>query len=121
MKHKNINGLEFSERKFHDKVVYKKNIVFDEKDLASGAKFQIITFKPGNSVKAHYHKKTKEIFYIEDGEGTLKLNNEEFRCRKGDIFLCEPGDRHEVINDSKDDFTFLVFKVNEEKDDIYWD
>ena len=77
-------------------------------------------FKPHTSIEPHYHKKTCEIFYIRDGSGVLKLNNKEFRCKPDDFFLCEPGDMHEFMNDTDDDFVILIFKTNEEDEDIYW-
>ncbi|MCK4670298.1 MAG: cupin domain-containing protein [Nanoarchaeota archaeon] len=48
------------------------------------------------------------------------MKREEFRCKLDDFFLCEPGDVHEIINDTPEDFVILIFKTNEEDDDIYW-
>jgi quercetin dioxygenase-like cupin family protein len=122
MKFNKFKDLKFKDRKFFNKVVYKKCIVFNEDDLISkGSKFQIVTFKPESRVKPHYHKKTTEIFYIKEGKGTLKLNGREYNFKKDDIFLCEPKDTHEFVNNTNKDFTVLIFKTNEEKDDIFWD
>ncbi len=116
MKAKNLAKLDWK-----DRFTYVKNIPFDENDMkCKGAKFQIVKFKPNTSIKPHFHKKTVEIFYIKSGNGILKLNKEEFRCKPDDFFLCEPGDIHEFINNTKEDFVILIFKTNEEKEDIFW-
>ncbi|MEK6926600.1 MAG: cupin domain-containing protein [Nanoarchaeota archaeon] len=117
MKKGNINELNWK-----DRFTYVKNVPFDEKDLnCKGAKFQLIKFKPNTSVKPHYHKKTYEIFFVLEGEGMMKLNNKDFRCKPGDFFLCQPNDIHEVVNDTLMDFVYLVFKTNEvEGEDIFW-
>jgi len=108
--------------KWKDRFTYVKDVPFDEKDLhCPGTKFQIVKFKPHTSIKPHHHQKIYEIFYIRSGNGILKLNKKEFRCAPDDFFLCEPGDIHEFINDTDDDFVILIFKTNEEEDDIYWD
>ena len=106
-----------------NRFTYVKDVPFNEKQLnCKGSKFQVVKFKPGKSIKPHYHKKTYEIFFIESGNGLLRFNNQEFRCKKGDFYLCEPFDKHEFINDTKEDFVILIFKTNEEEDiDIYWD
>jgi len=101
---------------------YVKDIPFDEKDLnCKGAKFQIVAFKPHTTIKPHFHKETTEIFYIQSGQGILKLNHQKFRCKDNDFFLCQPGDIHEFINDTDKDFVILIFKTNEEENDIYWE
>jgi quercetin dioxygenase-like cupin family protein len=117
MKKRNLDELEWK-----DRYTYVKDIPFNEKDLnCKGAKFQVVKFRPRTSIKPHYHKKTYEIFYVRSGSGMLNLNGQEFRCKPDDFFLCEPGDVHEFINDTDDDFVILIFKTNEEEDtDMYW-
>ncbi len=109
------------ELKWKKRYTYLKNIIFTEKDLnCKGAKFQIVKFKPGTSIKPHHHKKSTEVFYIRSGNGAVKINGKKFRCKPDDRFLCERGDTHSFINDTKQDFIILIFKTNEEERDIYW-
>lgn len=117
MKKGSLNKL-----KWKDRYTYVKAVPFTEKDLkCKGSKFQIAKFKPGVSIGSHYHKKTHEIFYVRTGNGILKLNNKKFRCKPDDFFLCQPGDVHEFINDTKKDFTILIFKTNEKENaDMFW-
>ena len=114
---KELKNLYWKER-----FVYLKDIPFDENDLQQkGSKFQIVKFQPKTSIKPHYHKKTTEIFYVRSGEAIMKFNNEEILAKKDDIFLCQPNDVHEVINNSDEEFVLLIFKTNEEPDDLYWE
>lgn len=122
MKNYNLRDIRLEKRRFFDKVAYEKGIIFNGVDLkCKGSKFQLINFKPKSNVKPHYHKKTTEIFYIKEGRGIIKLNNKEFSCKKDDVFLCEPNDMHEFINNNNEDFIILIFKTNEEEGDIYWE
>ena len=116
MKKGKISELEFSER-----FTYLKNIPFDSVALrAKGTKFQVVIFLPNKSIGPHYHKKTCEIFFIYSGEGKIALNNRWNMCRRGDFFLCEPGDMHEFTNTGKENLVVLIFKTNEKEKDIFW-
>lgn len=116
MKHIKPKELVWTKRFTYDKV-----IIADENTLKSkGSKFQIVNFSPKTNIKPHYHKKTIEIYFIESGTGKIILNGIEYMAETGDIFIIEPGDTHEIINDTNDNFTILIFKTNEEKNDIYW-
>lgn len=55
------------------------------------------------------------------GNGLLRINGKEFRCKEDDFFLCEQGDMHEFVNDTDEEFVILIFKANEGKEDIYWE
>jgi len=40
--------------------------------------------------------------------------------RKDDIFLCQPNDIHSIINSSSKELVILVFKTNEDPEDLHW-
>ena len=116
MKHSSLGLLEWSSR-----FTYLKNVPFGEDDFRSkGAKFQIVKFVPGVSVGKHFHRKTCEIFYVRSGNGLVRINGIELRSSSDDFILCEPGDVHEIINDTGEDFVILISKTNEEEGDICW-
>lgn len=101
--------------------VYLKSVVFDEENLGQkGAKFQIVKFPSGSRIGPHYHKKIREVFFVKSGKGTFIFNGEASKAKEGDVFLCEPNDVHEVINNSTEEFVFLIFKTNEMEGDIFW-
>lgn len=45
-------------------------------------------------VRPHYHKKTTEIYYILEGEGTIELNGEDVAVRPGSAVMIKPGTFH---------------------------
>ena len=109
------------EKEWDDKEAYSKKILFNEDELKSkGNVVQVVKFPPKTKLKPHYHKQTKEIFYILKEGGIISIDNQQFRARNGDILLCEPGEIHFVINDTDEEFKILVFKINSEENDSYW-
>jgi len=101
---------------------FRKKILADEKVLGQkGCLAQIVSVAPGDEVKPHYHKIQTELNYILQGNGILFFNKERIRTQPGDVIICEPGDIHGVINDTRDDFQFIVFKTNFVQNDIYWE
>jgi len=59
-----------------------------------------IETKAGVERGGHYHKFTKELFYILEGEVAIVVRhlitgeNQSFRARKGDIFIIDPYELH---------------------------
>lgn len=106
---------------WHDRFTYIKNIVFNEQELnQAGSKFQIVKFKPHTKVKPHYHDLVSEVFYIRSGQGRIVFNGEIHTVHTDDIFLCQPGDVHEIVNDHDEELVILIFKTNENTNDIRW-
>lgn len=111
-----LEALQWQER-----FTYLKNIPFDEKILhQKGSKFQIIRFLPHTSIVPHFHKNVCEIFYVRRGKGTFLFNGQKTAGNADDFFLCQPGDVHEIRNDADEDLVILIFKTNEDPDDIVW-
>jgi mannose-6-phosphate isomerase-like protein (cupin superfamily) len=116
MKKRNLDDLKWGKR-----FTYLKNVVFDNRDLRQkGAKFQIIRFLPNSKIGPHYHKKVTEIFFILKGSGEFVFNGRTFKGKKNGIFLCEPGDVHEIINKNSRELVILIYKTNENPKDIFW-
>ncbi|MDY6788434.1 MAG: cupin domain-containing protein [Candidatus Nanohaloarchaea archaeon] len=113
---KNPKSSEWKERED-----YRKKILADEEDLGSeGNLLQVVEVAPGNHVKPHFHEKTTEVFYILQSGGKLVIDGEEIAPEEGEVIVCEPGDVHEVFNDSDQVFRILVFKVGLEEEDTIW-
>lgn len=101
---------------------YFKKILLTESDLKSpGGVIQIVKAERGMSIKPHHHKKTSEVFYILKGNGILFVGNDRNRRKEGDVIFCEPGETHGVINDTNEDFVWLVLKINFTENDTFWD
>lgn len=101
---------------------YSKKILLTENELKSkGNLIQIVKVKPGKEIKSHYHKKTKEIYYVLEGRGIIWVNDYRSRCKPGDVILCEPKDKHGAINDTEEYLVWLVFKIDATKNDTFWE
>ncbi|MCJ7450162.1 MAG: cupin domain-containing protein [Candidatus Nanohaloarchaeota archaeon QJJ-9] len=104
-----------------DRENYRKKIVAPEGELeGEGTFMQVVEVPKGNHVPLHRHDTTEEVFYILQSGGRLVINGEELRPEEGDVIVCEPGDEHEVFNNSGQTFCILVFKINYEEDDTEW-
>jgi mannose-6-phosphate isomerase-like protein (cupin superfamily) len=52
----------------------------------------------GTSVGAHKHAGVEELYYVIDGEGTVRVNDESAPMRKWDAVVMAPGDVHSIEN-----------------------
>ena len=44
--------------------------------------------------KKHFHKKTKEYYFIVRGEGEIELNDDVIKVKEGDLVVIEPETLH---------------------------
>jgi mannose-6-phosphate isomerase-like protein (cupin superfamily) len=52
----------------------------------------------GGSTTPHHHRKTEEIYYITEGHGTMRIDNEVATVGPGDAIAIPPGASHQMIN-----------------------
>lgn len=108
------------EKDWTPKKGYSKKVLVDGIDLGfPGAVVQEVLIKPGETASIHYHKKQTEIFYFLTANGYWLINGDEYRFDVGDVLVIEPNDRHEVVNDTKEDYRYVCFKQNYEEGDFY--
>ena len=100
---------------------YSKAILLTERDLKSkGNLVQIIKNEAHTEIKPHYHKQMIEVYHILKGNAIVFCGNTRTRAEPGDTLLCEPREVHGLINDTDEDFLFVVFKMNTKDDDTFW-
>lgn len=100
---------------------YRKQILASEATIGfDGNLLQVVEIPPGEHVGPHYHRETEEVFYVLQAGGTLVIDDVQFSPTDGEVIICEPGDVHEVFNESDQPFRILVFKVNLTDDDTVW-
>lgn len=59
----------------------------------------------------HNHRVNDEMFFIIEGSGEVRLGDETFALREGDVVACPPGGRgtaHQIINNSDADLKYLA-------------
>ena len=53
---------------------------------------------PGDSTTLHHHPLTEEIYYILDGRGRMRIDEEERIVGPGDAIAIPPGQKHTITN-----------------------
>lgn len=79
---------------------------------------QEVRFSKGATVPPHYHRVQTEIFYALSA-GSITIDGREVRMGRGDMVVCEPGERHGMPL-VEEDFAFLVIKIDYRDDDTVW-
>jgi len=81
--------------------------------------YAVIRLAPGKRAwPYHAHCVAEEMFFILDGEGTLRHADQEYPLRKGD-FVCspaEPDQPHQIINTSDRELLYLALGTQEHTD-----
>jgi mannose-6-phosphate isomerase-like protein (cupin superfamily) len=95
MKYCSLNTIQFQSVS-HDPQIVKK-IMIENGEIPKIVGFAQVYIKPGQKVERHVHQDKYEVFLIEDGEGTIKINDKAYSIKKGDCFRLDPGDFHEII------------------------
>jgi quercetin dioxygenase-like cupin family protein len=55
-----------------------------------------VDFEPGQTAAAHAHDGMVEVFLCEAGSGSVDIDGQAHAIRPGTMFVCEPGEVHEV-------------------------
>ncbi|WP_250229178.1 cupin domain-containing protein [Anaeropeptidivorans aminofermentans] len=64
---------------------------------------------PNTKEDMHYHKKSRQFFYIIRGKALMKLDNEDIDMEEGDGIAIEPYKWHQMTNPFEKDVKFIVF------------
>jgi mannose-6-phosphate isomerase-like protein (cupin superfamily) len=61
----------------------------------------------GASTQEHYHAKTEEIYFITQGRGRMRIEDEVAEVRAGDAIAIPPGKKHKLWNIGNEPLTLL--------------
>lgn len=73
--------------------------------------FNVTVIPPGKKAfPYHAHRGNEEMFFILEGEGSVRINGETHRIRKGDFISLPPGrdSAHQIVNDSQAPLRYLA-------------
>ncbi|MGI6591482.1 MAG: cupin domain-containing protein [Eggerthellaceae bacterium] len=70
-----------------------------------------ITVPPHTTMSYHQHVGDFEIYYILQGEGMYRDNDEEYPIKPGDVLRCADGDFHGIGNTGDQDLAFIALIV----------
>ena len=77
----------------------------------------VLRFQPGQELGYHTHERVEETFYFTKGTPKMIVNDEEHRVRVGDAFRIEPGEKHNIINDTDEPIDAVFIKHIYDPDD----
>jgi mannose-6-phosphate isomerase-like protein (cupin superfamily) len=79
----------------------------------------LILLKPGEAMASapHGHEIIDETFYFMEGNGLMIIDGTEHEAPEGSVFLCEPGEMHNIRNDSEDPVKVVFIKGDYKPDD----
>jgi mannose-6-phosphate isomerase-like protein (cupin superfamily) len=65
----------------------------------------------GGADVMHYHEKSRQFFYVLEGEGMMVFEDHQISLRKGEGIEISPQIKHQFKNESDSDVHFLVISV----------
>lgn len=79
--------------------------------------FNLTVCPPGKSVcPYHNHHSNEEMFFVLEGEGSLRYGEKEYPIKPFDVIACPPGGRetaHQIVNTGKSDLKYLAISTKE--------
>jgi len=81
---------------------------FDPGNTQNGIRFSLAEFTVKNGKRSLRHKlQSSEIYYILEGTGIMKINEESFMVKKGDSVFVPPMSEQSIENSGTEDLRFL--------------
>jgi len=84
-----------------DKYVVKDNSMLNNLVVSS------TDLKPGKATSGHSHAGQEEVYQFVRGSGMMKVDDEVFPVKEGDVILIEDGKFHQVSNNSNNNLYFV--------------
>ncbi len=66
---------------------------------------------PGTSEQAHWHERSRQLFYVLEGDLTMRFEGGDVQVPCGSALEIEPGKLHQASNESGAEVRFLVVSV----------
>jgi uncharacterized cupin superfamily protein len=123
----NLDELEFRDERAARAQQPERYHVFDaEVGFVIGARklgYRVSTIPPGHYFcPLHGHAREEEMFFVLDGEPSIRTLSETLRCRKGDFIALPVGESgtHQLLNESDASATVLLLGRTEEFEACYY-
>ncbi len=71
----------------------------------------IIVLKPGEKMGSHGHRQVIEDFCFIEGNPKIIVDNTELRVNPGDAVRVEPGESHDIVNDTEKRYKTCLHKI----------
>jgi quercetin dioxygenase-like cupin family protein len=77
----------------------------------------LVRLLPGEKAGAHRHCESEELFFVLDGSPLVLTPGAEHRAEEGDALRFEPGEMHDLVNDTDAPVRVLFVKSPYRPDD----
>ncbi len=78
--------------------------------------YRVVWLPPGKKAwPFHLHHVNEEMFFILEGNGTLRFGDGQYPVKPGDVICCPPGagTAHQIVNTSQSDLKYLAVSTME--------
>lgn len=88
-----------------------KQVLIKNGEIPNVTQLSKTVFKPHQVASSHKHADMYEVFLTEKGEGTMIINDKSYSLEPGICITVEPGESHEVVNNSEDDLVITILGI----------
>jgi mannose-6-phosphate isomerase-like protein (cupin superfamily) len=94
------------------------NRVFQSEEFESPWHFvDYAVIPPGSSIGEHRHGADEEMYFVLEGRAIMRINDQDYEVKPGDLILNRSGWKHGLRNESSNDVKILVVEVGIAKDE----
>jgi mannose-6-phosphate isomerase-like protein (cupin superfamily) len=86
--------------------------------LTNWAYVDHLLIPPGASDGLHRHKGVEEIYYVLNGDGQVRVNDETAPIHKGDAVPIRFDEAHSIVNNSMGDLELMIVGVSAQKNNL---
>lgn len=109
MKHVRVDEL--PEQPVSHNASIRKRVMLQAGEIPHVTGFSQAIFPPGEVAGLHVHDDMHELFFIMQGSGHMRVNDNEFPLSEGSCIQVAPGEAHEIINSGETDLVICYFGV----------
>ncbi len=85
-----------------------KPLVMPDTAQSKHLDYRISMYQPKAHVKKHSHKVQEQVYHVLEGEGLMRVADEDHLVRKHDFIFLPPGVEHAIENTGLVDLVFIV-------------
>jgi quercetin dioxygenase-like cupin family protein len=93
----------------------KKKVMLRLGELPHLTNFSQARFAPGQIAAAHAHTDMCEVFFVEAGQGLIRIDQQDYSLSAGVCIAVEPGETHEVQNTGSTELVLTYFGLRVEQ------
>ena len=82
--------------------------------MISAKGFAYHLLQDGMDSDYHSHDTVEQIYYITEGRGKMKIDDEIYEVKEGDAIHLPPKTKHQLINDGEDFVGLLIISLRTE-------